>query len=153
MKGAANHKPIYSLIGFSKVIAKRSSIWWRRASCPSCLGRMGILPVPFNRRAGSPSCQDYRLEACSTILYHPPILSVTGAKLLRTAIKEKLLQHQNAVVDWQELGQRNPWESTAQIFSRPGARGCCRTSAKWKYSVLNCSFPLDAEYTVRRRSA
>jgi hypothetical protein len=37
-----------------------------QASCLSCLGRMGILPVPFNRRAGSPSYRDQGLEACLT---------------------------------------------------------------------------------------
>ncbi len=34
------------------------------------LGRTGILPVPFNRRAGSPSYGDYRLEACPTNYYY-----------------------------------------------------------------------------------
>jgi hypothetical protein len=36
----------------------------------------GILPVTFNRRARIPSYLDQGLEACPTILYYPPILSV-----------------------------------------------------------------------------
>jgi hypothetical protein len=41
----------------------------------------GILPVPSNRRAGSPSYRDYWLKACPTILHHAPILIGYGQLL------------------------------------------------------------------------
>jgi hypothetical protein len=46
----------------------------RTRDCPSCLGRMGILPVQLNRRAGSPSYREYGLESRPASLHHSPIL-------------------------------------------------------------------------------
>jgi hypothetical protein len=43
-------------------------------SCPPRLGRTGTLPVPSNRRAGSPSYRNYGPGAHPTTLHHAPIL-------------------------------------------------------------------------------